>query len=157
MAAEPSLRTKFRRALQTALAKHFADQGLDIDFQGGVIEGPQDRDIACVWVDSKRYSAKDGNNEEAFFGVRVLRRFKQDQGGEYPREESEAELERTFEMLEDALRANLTKPLLEANSGETLTGWSDYFVVTEMSANHAGQYVQAALRAWARNRTARGG
>lgn len=156
--AEQGLRTTFRLALQVALAKHFKEAGLEIAFEGGVIEGPQaDRDIACVWFDRVRPSGKDGNNEEAFFGVRVLRRFKQDQGGASPREDVESELERTTEILEDALAANLTRPWLAANSGADLTGWSDYFVVTEIVQNHAGQYVQAALLAWARNRSARGG
>lgn len=156
--ASESNRTKFRRALQVALAKHFADAGLPIAFQGGVIEGPQaDRDIGCVWFEGKRPQGRDGNNEEAFFQVRVLRRFKQDQGAAEPREEVNTELERTFEILEDALRANLARPWLETNSGEVLTGWSDYFTVTEVVANHLGQYAQATLTAWARNRTARGG
>lgn len=158
MASDPSLRTTFRRALQTALTAHFAAQGLEIAFQGGVIEGPQtDRDIGCVWFDSKRPSTRDGNNEEAYFGVRVLRRHKLDQGGAEPREEVEAELERTFELLEDGLAAVLARPWLEAVSGEDLSGWSDFFTVTEVVSNHQGQYVQASLLAWARNRTARGG
>ena len=156
--ASESLRTTFRHALQTALAKHFAEVDLPIAFEGGVIEGPQsDRDIGCVWFEGKRPQARDGNNEEAFFQVRVLRRFKQDQGGVEPRESVHVELERTFEILEDALQANLTLPLLEANSGEDLAGWESYFTVTEVVKNDPEQYVQATLTAWARNRTARGG
>ena len=156
--ASESLRTKFRRALQTALAKHFKDAGLAIAFEGGIIGGPQDsRDIGCVWFEGKRPQGRDGNNEEAFFQVRVLRQFKQDQGGENPRESFNAELERTFEILEDGLLANLTLPLLEANSGQDLAGWESYFTVTEVVKNDLEQYVQATLTAWARNRTARGG
>jgi hypothetical protein len=153
-----SNRTKFRRALQVALATHFETAGLAVEFQGGVIDGPQsDRDIGCVWFEGKRPQSRDLNNEEAFFQVRVLRRFKQDQGGAEPREEVNAELERTFEILEDGLRAIINRPALETASGEDLAGWSDFFIVTEVTANHVEQYVQAAVQAWARNRTSRGG
>lgn len=156
--ASESLRGTFRRALQVALQKHFADADLAITFEPGEMTGPQaDRDIGCVWFDSKRPHARDGNNEEAFFGIRVFRRFRQEQGAATDREITEEQLDWTFETLEDALRANLTKPLLEANSGKTLTGWSEYFIVTEVSKNTAEQYVQASLSAQARNRTARGG
>lgn len=156
--ASEGLRTTFRRALQIALEAHFSTAGLEIAFQGGIIEGPQsDRDIGCVWFEGKRPQSRDGNNEEAFFQVRVLRLFKQDQGGTTPREDVNAELERTFEILEDGLAANLTRPWLQTSSGLDLTGWSDYFTVTEVVKNDPGQYVQATLTAWARNRTARGG
>lgn len=158
MAAEASLRTKFRQALQVALAMHFESAGLAIEFEAGVIEGPQtDRDIGCVWFDSKRPHSRDGNNEEAFFGVRVLRRFRQDQGGEVPREDVEQLLEGTFETLEDGLAANLARPWLETSSGINLAGWSDFFTVTNVVVDHQAQHVTATLTAWARNRTARGG
>ena len=158
MASEPSLRTKFRQALQIALAAHFKAAGLEIAFEPGIIEGPQsDRDIGCVWFDSKRPQARDGNNEEAFFGVRVLRLFKQDQGGVVPREDVETALEWTFETLEDGLLAVINLPLLETASGMVLDGWHSYFTVTEVASNHQQQYVQATVTAWARNRTARGG
>ncbi len=154
-----SLRTKFRQALQIALAKHFKSAGLSIEFQGGVIEGPQtDRDIGCVWFDSKRPQGRDGNNEEAFFGVRVFRQWKQDQGAETPRVEVEEELERTFEMLEDGLRAVIKRIDLETASGIVLgSDWASYFTVTEVAIDHQEQRIQATLTAWARNRTARGG
>lgn len=155
--ASESLRTRFRHALQIALAAHFKAAGLDIAFEGGVIEGPQERNIGCVWFDSKRPQGRDGNNEEAFFGVRVLRLFKQDQGGENPREDVEAQLEWTFETLEDGLLAVVNRGLLETASGVDLAGYSDFFTVTEVSSNHQAQYVQATITAWARNRTARGG
>jgi hypothetical protein len=159
VASSPSLRTQFRRALQKALHAHFLAEGFPkLAFEGGVIEGPQaDRDIACVWWEGKRPQARDGNNEEAFFQVRVLRQFKQDQGGQTPREDVADELERTAEVLEDGLLAVITVPLLETASGLTLTGWADYFTVTEVAVNYPGQYVQATLTAWARNRTATGG
>lgn len=156
--ASESNRTKFRRALQISMAAHFKSVDLPIAFQGGVIDGPQaDRDIGCVWFEGKRPQSRDLNNEEAFFQVRVLRRFKQDQGGPEPREEVNAELERTFEILEDALRAVINRPALETASGLDLAGWQDFFIVTEVQANHPEQYVQASVQAWARNRTSRGG
>jgi hypothetical protein len=156
--ASEGLRTTFRRALQIALAKHFKAAGLPIAFEGGVIEGPAgDRDIGCVWFEGKRPQGQDGNNEEAFFQVRVFRLFKQDQGGQSPRDQVNADLERTFEILEDALAANLVRSQLQTNSGLNLTGWGDYFTVTEVVKNDPAQYVQATLTVWARNRTARGG
>lgn len=156
--ASESLRGKFRRALRIALEAHFAAADRAITFESGELTGQQsDRDVGCVWFDSKRPHSRDGNNEEAFFGIRVFRRFRQEQGSAKEREITEEQLDWTFETLEDALRANLTKPLLETNSGETLTGWSDYFIVTEVSKNTFEQYVQASLSAQARNRTARGG
>ena len=155
--ASESLRTKFRHALQISLAEYFKNAGLDVPFEGGVIEGPQERNIGCVWFDSKRPQGRDGNNEEAFFGVRVLRLFKQDQGGEIPREDVETQLEWTFETLEDGLRAVINRVELEAASGINLSGYSDFLTVTEIASNHQQQYVQATITAWARNRTARGG
>jgi hypothetical protein len=164
MASEQSLRTTFRVALTKAIGAHFEAQGVvgangqPIPFLGGTIEGPQtDRDVGCVWFAGKRPNQRDGNNEEAFFTVRVLRLFKHDQGATTPREEVEAELERTFEILEDALADVLTRSWLEAASGEDLSGWADYFTVTEVIKDSPRQYVQATLTAYARNRTARGG
>jgi hypothetical protein len=110
-----------------------------------------------VWWEGKRPSARDGNNEESFFQVRVLRRFRQDQGGSVPREDTAELLERTAELLEDALASVLARPWLEQVSGEDLSGFADFFTVTELSTSYTGQYVQAAIQAWARNRTARGG
>ena len=158
MAVEPSLRTKFRRALEVAVAAHFKAAGDEIPFEGGEIGGPQlDRDVGCVWFEGKRRSGRDGNNEEAIFHVRVLRLFQHDQGGETPRVDTEERLERTFEMLEDALVAVLARPWLEAASEIDLDGWSDFFTVTEMTKSTLQAYVQADITAWARNRTAAGG
>jgi hypothetical protein len=158
VASEPSLRTKFRQALQVALAAHFKQAGLEIAFEAGIIEGPQqDLDIGCVWFEGKRPQGRDSNNEEAFFQVRVLRRFKQDQGATVPRGDSEEELETTFEMLEDGLLAVINRIDLQNASGIDLTGWESYFSVTEVVKNQPGFYVQATLTVWARNRTARGG
>ncbi len=155
-------RTNFRLALQASLAKGFKAAELPIAFQGGIINGPQsDRDIGCVWMEQKVASSRDGNNEECTFYVRVLRHFKLDQGGAEPRGEVNDELERTFGLLEDILVANLTRPWLEATSGMDLSSaemaWFEYFNVTPMSIDHTRQHVQATLRVFARNRTARGG
>lgn len=160
MASERGARTTFRLALQKALRASFVADGLDIEFQGGVIEGPQaDRDIGCVWWTGKQPQGRDGNNEETFFQVRVLRRFKQDQGGSEPRESNAEELELTAEMLEDALVAVLVRPWLQEVVGDEfdLSESLEYFIVTEVTVNYPGHYVQATLQAWMRNRTARGG
>lgn len=163
MASNP-LRTTYRLALQKAIAKHFEDEGMlgangqPIPFEGGTIEGPQrDRDVGCVWFAGKRPARQDGNNEENVFTVRVLRLFKQDQGATTPREDVETELERTLELLEDALRVNLRRSELQTSSGLDLTGWGDFFVVTEVIKDSRAQFVQATLSVVARNRTARGG
>lgn len=153
----PSLRGKFRKALQVHLAAHFKAAGLELPFEGGVIEGPQERDVGCVWFDTVRPHRADWNNEEAFFGARVLRQFKQDQGGEQPRTAQEEALEWTFEVLEDGLQAVLNRPLLQAASGVDLSGWADYFIVQEVVLNHTAQHVTATLAAQARSRTRRGG
>lgn len=162
--ASDSRRTTFRLALQKAIAKHFEDKGVvgangqPIPFEGGTIEGPQrDRDVGCVWFAGKRPSRQDGNNEENVFTVRVLRLFKQDQGATTPREDVETELERTLELLEDALRVNLRRSELQTSSGLDLTGWGDFFIVTEVIKDSRAQFVQATLSVVARNRTARGG
>jgi len=151
------LRSQFRRALQIALAAHFTAAGLELEFEGGTIEGPQERDIGCVWIDTVRPHRADWNNEEAFFGVRVLRAWKQDQGGEQPRTLQEERLEWTLEILEDGLVAVLNRPLLEAASGLVLTGWADYFIVQEVVLDHQAQHVTATIAMQARSRTRRGG
>jgi hypothetical protein len=156
--ASEGLRTLYRVALQKALSSQLRDVGLEVDFQGGIIEGPQDaRNIGCVWFEGKRPHSRDGNNEESFFQVRLFKLFKQDQGGTVPRVDVNADLEWTFEILEDALAAVLTRPWLATVSGEDVTGTPDFFIVTEMVMNHEQQYVQATLFSQWRNRTARGG
>lgn len=158
MAAD-SLRGRFRNALRIALKAHFDAAGLPIDFEAGQISGPQsDRDIGCVWFDLKRMSAgRDANNEEALFGVRVLRRFRQEQGAGEERELTEDMLDWTFETLEDGLRAVINATELEAASGISLDGWESFFVVLQVAKNTQEQSVTASVQAWARNRTARGG
>jgi hypothetical protein len=154
VASDPSLRTRYRRALQKALS-----DALQVEFQGGKIEGPQaDRDIGCVWWEGKRPQGRDGNNEENFYIVRLFKLFKQDQGGETPRVDQEEALELTAEALEDALASVLARPWLSTAVPDIdLSDAPDFFTVTEVSLNHELQYVEATLTAWMRNRTARGG
>lgn len=160
MASERGIRTTYRRAIQHAVAKSLAADGLDIEFQGRKIDGPQsDRDVGCAWWTGKRPHSRDGNNEEDYLQVRVLRRFKQDQGGAEPGQEVADELELTAEMLEDALAAILNRAWLQTAVGDAfdVSACPEFFVVTEVSANPEQQYVQATLQAYMRNRTARGG
>jgi len=157
VAFEQGFRTKFRKALQIHLSAFFTAAELPIAFEDGLLEGPQERDVGCVWFDNVRPHRADWNNEEASFGVRVFRHFKQDQGGTEPRAAQEEALEWTFETLEDALQAVLNRPLLQVSSGIDLSGWYDYFIVQEVILVHPGQYVQATLATQARSRTRRGG
>jgi hypothetical protein len=159
--AAESIRTKYVRALRVALQKHYESAGLPISFQLGEIQAlsPQDRDIGCVWFEGKR-PHRDANNEDAVYHVRVFRRFKQDQGGEQPRDEVHAELLRTFEILEDALAENLVRTWLETNAGldpGSLGDHGDLLHVTAMTKSDITQSVTADLVVWSRNRTARGG
>lgn len=135
-----SVRGDFRQELQTALRT-----ALQIDFQPGVIDGPQqDRDVGCVWWEGKRPFARDGNEEENFYRVRVLRRFMQDQGGVEPRQTVNEVLEQTAEALEDALKAIL------------ITAGHQFFNVVEVSPDYQGHFVEAQLTAYDRNRSAAG-
>ena len=68
MAYESGLRTKFRQALKIALAAHFTaateadDLTITIPFEDGQLDGPQERNIGCVWFDSVRPHRNDWNN-----------------------------------------------------------------------------------------------
>jgi len=154
---ESGIRTRFRKALQVALAAHFATTPLPIEFVDGELVGKQERDIGCVWFDNKVPHRADWNNEEAFFGVRVCRVFKQDQGGEEPRASIQERLEWTFEALEDALVAVINRPDLATASAMDLTGCPDYFLVTQIALNRTDQHVTATIAAQLRNRTRKGG
>lgn len=152
MASDPGLRTLFRRALQKALS-----DALGIEFQGGVIEGPQaDRDIGCVWWEGKR-PHRAAILEENFYRVRVFKRFKQDQGAESPRVDTAEELEQAAEDLEAALRTVLTLPWLADVTDIAAVGDQDFFNVLEVTTNYPSQYVEAALTAFATNRSGSGG
>ena len=43
------IRTRYRQALQVALAAHFASVELPIEFQAGELTGRQQLDVGCVW------------------------------------------------------------------------------------------------------------
>lgn len=136
-----SVRGDFRQALQDALKT-----ALEIKFEPGIIGGPQaDRDVGCVWWEGKRPFARDGNEEENFYRVRVLRRFMQDQGGLEPRQTVNELIEQTAEDLEAALKAIL------ASAGH------QFFNVLEVTADYPGHYVEAQLTAYDRNRSSAGG
>lgn len=143
-----SERTDFREALQAALqtALRTSLSLPDLTFEAGKIDGPQpDRDIGCAWWEGKRPWTRDANEEESYFRVRVLRQFRQDQGGEEPRKTLNEILEETAEAVEDVLKANLV------GLGPRL------LVIREVSSDHDAQLVEAQMVAYMRNRTAAGG
>lgn len=156
--ASSGVRSRYRRALQLALKDRIFDANGDkIEFEGGQLDPPQERDIGCVWWEGKRPQARDGNNEENFYRVRLFRIFAQDQTAPLRVDQAE-QIEQAADDLEDALVAVLTRPLLAAAVPSiALTDAPDFFVVTEVVTNYPAQYVEATLTAWLRNRTARGG
>lgn len=157
MADDSSFRTQFRQALQKALHLQLLDEsGSKLEVVGGQLQGPQERDIACVWWDRKT-PFRAAILEQNFFGVRVFKRFKQDQGGIDPRTLQADALEQAAEDLEAALKAVLTMPSLETVSGITAAGDQDFFNVLEVRLDYPGQFVEAALTAFATNRSSAGG
>lgn len=136
-----SVRVEFINALVDHLSKAF-----DLPFSHAKIEGPvTDAECGCVWWEGKRPFARDGNVEEDYYRVRVLRRFMQDQGAEEPRQTAAVLLLETSEELEEALRAKIT----------TTGHW--FFNVIEVSPNYEQHTVEAQLTAFDRNRSATGG
>lgn len=134
-----AVRTAFREALQADLKEAFG-----FDFVGGPVAGPiEDRDVGCVWFETKRPMARDGNEEENFYRIRVFKLWKQDQG--MTTQGNVVPLEENAEALETALKAILT------------TVGHQFFTVTEVTPNYDGQYVEASLVAYDRNRSAAGG
>ncbi len=159
MAPEPGQRTLFRRALQKALEERLRDEdGGKLQVVGYEISPltAQERDIACVWWLRKR-PHRAAILEENMYGVRLFKRFKQDQGGEEPRTDRADALEKAAEDLEDVLREVLTLPDLRSVAGTEEAGEQDFFNVLELSANHQSYYVEAAITSFATNRTSRGG
>ena len=158
---DPSVRSAFRKALQKYLSDFFsAAREAPFVFEGGVLEGPQERHVGCVWFDTVRPHRSDANNEESFFGIRVFVHFQAPQEATAPvREKQEALMEWTLERLEDALRAvrNRAELQLAVGTDYDFGGWWDYFLIGEITLNHPGQYVQATVIPQARNRTRRGG
>jgi hypothetical protein len=132
--------TDFRFALQADLAV-----ALGFEFVGGIVEPPQtERNIGCVWFETKRPHSRDGNMEEVYYRVRVFRLFRQGQGVEDTTRDITG-LEELVEDLQAAFRAVLT------------TLGHDFFTVLELGIDYPGQFVEAALVAYQRNLGARGG
>lgn len=155
MASEPSERTKFRRALQKALHETLRDEnGEKLEVRGARLEGPQERDIACVWWTGKR-PHRAAILEENSYRIRLFRRFKQDQGGEVPAADQSEALELAADELEAALKAVLTQPQLAAFTG-LAPGDHDFFNAMEVAASPEGQFVEVGLIAFANNRSAHG-
>lgn len=133
-----SVRTLFRTNIQTTLAA-----ALGVEFVGGRIDGPvADRDIGCVWWDNKQPSGN-VSDETNTYGVRVFKRWAQDQG--MTTDLNVVPLEDDAEALEAALKSVLT---VEGH-------W--FFTVTEVRADYDNQYVEATLVAYDQNRSSAGG
>lgn len=155
MPAEASERTKFRRALQAALAEQLVDEhDRALEVTGGMLDGPQERDIACVWWAGKR-PHRAAIEEENVFRIRLFRRFKQDQGADTPRVDQAELIEQASERLEAALKAVLTSGRL-ATVSDLAPGDPDFFNVLTVQPNYPGQYVETEIVAFARNRSAPG-
>lgn len=138
-----SERTGFRESLQTSLANI-----LKIRFVPGPLTGPQlENTYGCVWWEGKRPFARDGNEEENYYRVRVIPQFKAQEGPTPLPFTSpiNADIEELAETLEAALRAVLT------------SAGHDFFNVVEVTADYTAQFVEAQLVAYDRNRSARGG
>lgn len=135
-----SVRGEFRLALQQHLQQWF-----DLPFRAGRLDGPSEVDVGCVWWEGKRPHGRDGNVEENFYRVRLLHRFRQDQGAADPRETVADLLETSAERLEEAL-----KPVLAQLQ-------HDFFNVVEVTVDYQQQSVEAQLVAFDRNRSSAGG
>lgn len=130
-----SVRTLFRENIQETLAV-----ALGIEFVGGRIDGPiADRDIGCVWWDSKT-PAGNVSDEVNTYGVRVFKLWSQPNQG-MTTEHNVVPLEDDAEALEVALHTVL------ASQGH----W--FFTVTEVRADYDGQFVEATLTAYDANRS----
>lgn len=132
--------TLFRQSLQATLATAYG-----IEFVGGIIEPPQTaRAIGCVWHEGKRPMARDGNEEEVYYRVRVFELWKQNQG-ETNAGLNVAALEQSEETLQTTLRAVLT------------TSGHHFFNIVETTIDYPGEYVEAQLVAYQRNIGTTGG
>jgi hypothetical protein len=136
--------TQFREAVQALLAAEY-----EIEFVGGRLDPPQEnRAIGCVWHEGKRQWARDGNESQAFYRIRVYPLFRVNQGETNQPINVEA-LEDQAERLERTLGPVLVT--LAAGAGHYL------FVVSEVSIDQDNQYVEAQITAWQRNLAAIGG
>lgn len=155
MASELSERTKFRRALQAALHEQLVgENGTKLEVRGAKLEGPQERDIACVWWTGKR-PHRAAILEENYYRIRLFRRFKQDQGAAVPAVDQSEALEFAADELEAALKAVLTQPALTQLSGLPASD-HDFLNAIEVAADSDGQFVETSIVAFATNRSAHG-
>ncbi len=136
--------TLFRQSLQTTLAAAYG-----FEFIGGIISPPmRDRKIGCVWLEGKRPMARDGNEAECYFRIRVFELWRQNQG--------ETEQGLNVEAMEtslDKLETTLAPVLLTA--ARTVPG-CDFMVVREVTMDYPGEYVEAQLVLYQRNLSAAG-
>jgi hypothetical protein len=132
--------TTFRVQLQ----EHLKLQ-LEVLFVGGPqVSAQENRDLGCVWLESKIPMGTDGNMEQLTYGVRLFRVGRESQGAtEEPR--NLERLEEDVELLQAAFRA----VLMEAGH--------DFFNVAGVAPNYDLQCVEASLTAFQRNLGARGG
>lgn len=136
--------TQFRAALQALLANAYG-----FAFVGGRIDPPQEnKPIGCVWHEGKRMWARDGNESEVFYRVRVFPTFAVQQGTTTDAAHVD-QLETQEELLETTLAPVLVS--LAAATGH------DQLVLTEVNIDQDGQLVEGQIRAWQRNLAARGG
>jgi hypothetical protein len=136
--------TQFRLALQALLAGVYG-----VRFVGGRLEAPQeDKPIGCVWHEGKRMWARDGNEAEVFYRVRLFPLFVVPQGTTTDAPNVE-ELERQEELLETTLSSVLVS--LPASTGHWLMN------LTEVNIDHDGQFVEGQLKVYQENLAAAGG
>ncbi len=132
--------TDFRTSLMASLTTV-----MGVTFVGGPVDTAQaDADIGCVWLENKRPMPRDGNEEEVYYRVRLIRFWQQSQGDEETGR-NVAKLEDDVELLQAAFRTVLT------------SAGHDFFNVTGIAPDYDRQFVEAQLLAFQRNLSARGG
>lgn len=120
-------------------------QRLEIPFEPGPLEGPQDRDVGCVWWEGKRPFQRAGILEEDYYRARIFVRFVQEQGDPTIRGETHAQLITLSETVETTLQAIL------AAAGHA------FFNVLEISPDYVRQSIEIQMTAYDRNRSSAGG
>lgn len=146
-----AVRTAYRKQLQELLAA-----SLSVPVKSGLIRAPeQSRDVASVRWEGKKPFPRDGNLEENYFRIRYLKLFKQNQGeGDFVNADA---LELMAEQLEDALVSYLGPGDSSTPQGKLRDAGMDFHTVTEVTIDWAGQFVEAQIVCYRRNRTAQGG
>lgn len=136
--------TEFRGALQDLLKDAYR-----FEFVAGRIDPPQEnKPIGCVWHEGKRMWARDANQAEVFYRVRIFPTFAVQQGTTTDAARVQA-LEEQEELLETTLKPVLTS--LAAEHGHHL------LVLSEVSIDQDAQMVEGQILAWQRNLAAAGG